>query len=56
MPNAFGKWCINNDMKVIVYLIWFLVLPCYIFAYCNDAVEDAMYDFNCIKKQQKDKL
>jgi len=54
------KWLVNRNMKFVIYLTWFLILPCYLFWYCGLAMEDAtknaLDDFNAIKNTKKDNL
>lgn len=56
MFKPWVKWCVNNDMKFLVYLVWLLILPVFLLAYIENAVEDAMYEFNSIKNAKKGNL
>lgn len=56
MFQSWVKWCINHNMKFLVYLVWLLVLPLFLLTYIENAVEDALYEFNLIKNAKKDNL
>lgn len=56
MLQPWVKWCINHNLKILVYFIWFIILPVFIFAYFQQAAEDALYEFNYIKNTKKDNL
>lgn len=55
MQNAqpWVKWLINHNMKFVVYFVWFLVLPLFLFAYIENAVEDATKEFKDIQQLKK---
>jgi hypothetical protein len=40
-------------MKFLVYLVWLIVLPLFLFAYIENAVEDATTEFKDIQKLKK---
>jgi hypothetical protein len=48
------SWCINSNLKVLVYAFWLLLLPLYLFAYLNQAKDDALYDLKLIKNTEKE--
>lgn len=56
MFKPWVKWCINHNMKFLVYLVWLLVLPLFLLAYIENAVEDAMHEFSSIKNAKKGNL
>ena len=47
------KCSIDHNMKFLVYLVWFLILPLFLFAYIENAVEDAAQEFKDIQKLKK---
>ena len=47
------KWSIDHNMKFLVYLVWLIVLPLFLFAYIENAVEDATTEFKDIQKLKK---
>lgn len=56
MFKSWVKWCINHDLKFLVYLVWFLVLPLFLLAYAENAAEDAMHELSSIKNAKKGNL
>lgn len=50
------KWCIENNMKFLVYVMWLLVLPLYLFTYLKNAGEDAIRELHWIKNIKKGDL
>lgn len=53
MSQPWVKWCVNNNLKFLVYLVWLIALPAFLLAYTENAVDDARYEFNCIKNLKK---
>jgi hypothetical protein len=56
MFKPWVKWCINHNVKFLVYLVWLLILPLFLFAYLENAAEDAIRELNCIKNIKKGDL
>ena len=56
MYQPWVKWCVNNNLKFLVYLVWLIALPAFLLAYTENAVDDARYEFNCIKNLKKGNL
>jgi hypothetical protein len=48
------KWLVNNNLKFLVYLVWFIALPAFLLAYFENAVDDALEALKEIKKFKKD--
>jgi hypothetical protein len=48
------KWCVNHNMKFVVYLVWLILLPLFLLAYAENAAGDAMYEFKDIRNLKKD--
>jgi hypothetical protein len=48
------NWCINSNLKVLVYAFWLTLLPFYLFAYFDQAKDDALYDLKLIKNTEKE--
>jgi len=53
MANLWVKWCINHNMKFMVYFVWLLVLPLYWFVYLPQAMQDALDELKYIKALKK---
>jgi hypothetical protein len=56
MFKPWVKWCINNNLKFLVYLVWLIVLPFFLLAYIENAADDAMHELNSIKNAKKGNL
>lgn len=56
MSQPWVKWCVNNNLKFLVYIVWLLVLPLFLLAYLENAVEDAIRELNWIKNTKKGDL
>lgn len=56
MFKPWVKWCIDHDMKFLVYVVWLLILPLYLFGYFKDAADDAIYELEYIKNAKKGNL
>lgn len=54
MLNTFSMWCVNNNAKFVLYILWLLLLPCFFFVYLKQAGEDALEELDYIKNKQKD--
>jgi hypothetical protein len=50
------KWCINNNVKFLVYIVWLIALPAFLLAYTENAVQDAIVELNWIKNIKKGDL
>lgn len=53
MFKPWVKWCINHNMKFLVYIVWLLVLPLFLFVYIKDAADDAIRELEYIKNAKK---
>lgn len=56
MLKSWIKWCINHDVKFVLYILWFLVLPSFLLAYTKEATTDAIYVLDYIKNTKKGDL
>lgn len=56
MSKTWVKWCVDHNMKFVLYIIWLLILPLFLLAYLENAAEDAMYELNWIKNLKKGNL
>lgn len=56
MFKSWVKWCINHNLKFLLYILWVLILPCFLLNYSKRAAEDAMWEFDKIKNAKKDNL
>lgn len=56
MFHPWVKWCINHDLKFIVYIAWLLILPLFLLVYLKDATDDALHELNYIKNAKKGDL
>ena len=52
MFQSWVKWCINHDLKFIVYIVWLIILPVYL----KDARNDALQELEYIKNAKKGEL
>jgi hypothetical protein len=50
------KWLIKHDLKFIVVILWFVILPVFWFAYLKQSMEDAIYELEQIKNTKKGDL
>ena len=53
MFRSWVKWCINNNMKFVVYIVWFLILPLFLLTYLGEAAKDAAGELEAIKNAKK---
>ena len=53
MFQPWVKWCIDHNLKFLVYLVWLVILPLFLLAYAENAAEDAMHELNSIKNAKK---
>ena len=56
MFKPWVKWCIDHNMKFLVYLVWLVILPLFLLVYLKDAAHDALYELNYIKNAKKGNL
>jgi hypothetical protein len=56
MFKPWVKWCVNHNLKILVYLVWLLILPLFLLAYMENARDDALHEFNSIKNLKKGNL
>lgn len=55
MFQQWVRWCINHDLKFIVYTCWLLLLPAFLLQYIPLAAKDAMKELEYIKNAKKGK-
>ena len=59
MVRSWVQWLVNHDLKIIVYVCWFLVLPLYLLYYIpsciKSAKEDALCELESIKSLRKER-
>lgn len=53
MVRPWLKWCINHNLKFIVYVVWLFVVPLFWFVYLEEAMKDAVSELNYIKSLKK---
>jgi hypothetical protein len=51
--QAWVKWLVNHNMKFMVYLVWLIVLPLFLLAYTENAIEDAASELKDIRNFKK---
>jgi hypothetical protein len=56
MFQSWVKWCINHDLKFIVYIVWLIILPVFLLVYLKDARNDALQELEYIKNAKKGEL
>lgn len=54
MFRPWVKFLVNHNMRFVVYFVWLIVLPLFLLQYIWQAAEDAMYEFESIKKLEKE--
>lgn len=52
--RAWAKWCINHNLRWIVYLTGFIYLPLYFIYYIPEALSDWVRDMKSIKLTKKE--
>lgn len=53
MMRYWVTWCVNHNLKFIVYAVWVLVLPFYFLNYVEEMAADALRDLKDIQKLTK---
>jgi ABC-type uncharacterized transport system permease subunit len=53
MIQPWVKWLIKHNLKFVVVITWFIILPAYWFVYIKQSMEDAIYDLEQIKNTKK---
>lgn len=54
--RSWVKWLINHNLKFIVIILWFIILPIFWFAYIKQSMEDAIHELEQIKNAKKGTL
>ena len=51
------KWCINHNLKAVLYVLWVVTLPFYLMVdfpkFIKQAWNDCIYDLEVIKRKKK---
>ena len=53
--TAWARWCINHNLRALVYLACFLCLPLYLIYYIPEALGDWVRELKAIKRVPKEK-
>ena len=54
--QPWAKWCIDHNLKILIYLVWLIILPVFWFVYLKQSMEDALYELELIKNTKKGDL
>lgn len=54
--QSWVKWCIQHNLKFVVYFVWLLALPLYWLCYLKQSMEDAISDIKSIQNIKKENL